>query len=314
MNRRKNKIVIGLCACILGISLPAIAMAETSSRRANIKSTGNIDFGNGEVYIASSDLVYLADEIDNLEDTYKTETVNALNDIGTFFLNDGTAVRNINQNEADLDDEKAALSFGKIMEGIRSSQSIESLSQMQATDDEGNLLYYKTEEAQNNKDLFSLTTDDTGFPTYYQPANANNLSAGTAAWVNGTLIKGNGSDNAAYYDSGKQNCIVQIPEIFLKENFYIYTSNDTQENFGGKSSSESTFQFNCKNFTTLQIESISGSATIKLIKETGEETRLALTATSIDLSPYEKFTISVSTNINVSSGYRSSYSASNLNP
>ena len=201
MNKKKIKYVTicCICACVMGIGMPVIA--NTSSRRANIKSTGNLDFENGKVYFASSDLTYLADEIDHLEDTYKQTTVDALNEVGTYFFNDGTITHDFSLNEVDTSEEKSALSFAKITDGIKNSQSVQSLEQIQATDDEGNLLYYETEEAQANKDLFSLTTTDTGFPAYYQAANANNLSAGTAAWVDGTLIKGNGSDNAAYIDT-----------------------------------------------------------------------------------------------------------------
>lgn len=200
MSKKSIIFLTGVCICILGVSVPA--MAETTSRRANIKSSGNLDFDNGTVYFTSSDLTYLADEIDNLEDTYKQTSVDALNEVGTFFLSDGTIVNDREQNEVDTDEKKSALSFGNILEGIKKSQSIDSLLQTQVTDKDGNLLFYETEGAQANKDIYSLTTTDTGFPAFYQPANANNLSAGTAAWVDGTLIKGNGSDNAAYYTQG----------------------------------------------------------------------------------------------------------------
>ena len=220
----KVRVLAGVCICILGISLPMIVMAETSSRRANIKSSGNIDFENGEVYITSSDLIYLADEIDNLEDTYKQTTVGALNEVGTFFLNDGTIVNDVTQNEVDTDEEKSELSFGKIAEGIKSSQSIASLSQTQATDKNGNLLYYATAEDQTNKNSDSLTSTDTGFPAFYQPANANNLSAGTAAWVDGTLIRGNGYDKAVYGETKYNEGYAQgISDGLSKANIqYVY--------------------------------------------------------------------------------------------
>lgn len=35
-------------------------------------------------------------------------------------------------------------------------------------------------------------------------ATADNLSAGTAAWVNGSLILGTGSDNKSYYNKGSE--------------------------------------------------------------------------------------------------------------
>lgn len=228
MSKKSIIFLTGVCICILGVSVPA--MAETTSRRANIKSSGNLDFDNGTVYFTSSDLTYLADEIDNLEDTYKQTSVDALNDVGTFFLSDGTIVNDREQNEVDTDEKKSALSFGSILEGIKKSQSIDSLSQTQVLDKDGNPLFYETEEAQTNKNIHSLTTTDTGFPAFYQPANANNLSAGTAAWVDGTLIKGNGSDNAAY------------------EELYIYHSHatDVSKNmeFNTKEEAKSYFENN----------------------------------------------------------------------
>ena len=180
MDRIKRVILVGIC--IVGISLPVVAKADASSRRANIKSTGNIEFKNGEVSIASSDLIYLADEIDSLENTYKQTIVDALNDIGTFFLKDGSSVNDAARNEVDEEEEKAALSFGTIVEGIRKSQSVEGLDQHRA-------------------------------------AIADNLSAGTAAWVNGELIKGTGRDNEDFYNRGFEEGNAQGYEQGYKQGY-----------------------------------------------------------------------------------------------
>lgn len=236
MSKKKVRILLGIGVFIVGIGIPTVSTAGTTSRKANIKSTGNLGFENGSVYIASSDLTYLADEIDHLEDTYKTTTVDALNTIGTFFKVDGTITNDIAQNEADTDEEKAALSFGSIKDGILQSQSINSVSQMQATDKDGNLLFYSTQEAQTNKNLLDTTTDDTGFPVFYQAATADNLTAGSAAWVNGTLIKGNGSDNQAFLEQGyRQGYSEGVAEALSKVNVsYIYhTHNGTSSAYGG---------------------------------------------------------------------------------
>lgn len=225
MSKKSIIFLTGVCICILGVSVPA--MAETTSRRANIKSSGNLDFDNGTVYFTSSDLTYLADQIDNLEDTYKQTSVDALNTVGTFFLSDGTIVNNREQNEVDTDEKKSALSFGSILEGIKKSQSIDSLSQTQVLDKDGNPLFYETEEAQTNKNIHSLTTTDTGFPAYYQPANANNLSAGTAAWVDGALIKGNGSDNAAYYAQGVVDGLAEaLDNLEIQYTYHEHTGSE----------------------------------------------------------------------------------------
>lgn len=200
MNKIRMGFLIVICISIMSISIPVLA--DTSSRQENIKSRGILEFESGKIYFDSSDLTYLADEIDNLENTYKQATVGALNNIGTYFFNDGTITYDFSYNEVDTNEEKSELSFAKIIDGINCSQSVESLKQVQATDSAGNLLYYETEEASENGDLLALTTTDTSLPAYYQAASANSLSAGTAAWVNGTLIIGNGSDNAIYEEQG----------------------------------------------------------------------------------------------------------------
>lgn len=198
----KKKICFCVMIVLLGISLPVVAMAQTSSRKANIKSKGNLDFENGTVYFSASDLTYLADEIDHLEYTYKTTVVSALNRIGTFFRNDGTITYDASKNEADTESEQNALSFGVLTEGILRSQSVEHLKNSQVKDKEGNLLFYTSQEAANQKDMNSLTTTNTGLPAYYKPAGADNLTAGTTAWVNGQLLKGNGYDKSASYSQG----------------------------------------------------------------------------------------------------------------
>lgn len=203
---KKTIQIIVVVAVLISIFLQSNASvyAAAGARRNNIKSVGNIDvqIDHKTIYIAASDLVYLADEIDNLENTYKITTVDALNAIGTYFKSDGSFVHNRGLNEVDTPGEKAALPFGKIRDGILNSQSVSSLSQTQATDKDGNLLFYKDETARENKDLLNTTTANTGYPVYYTAATANNMTAGAAAWVNGALIKGTGADNAASYAQG----------------------------------------------------------------------------------------------------------------
>lgn len=185
-----------------GIFAPIVALADTSSRRDNIKSRGKIDYDDGTVVLDSTDLLYLADEVDELENTYKIIAIDALNGIGTYFRSGGIITNDIGLNEVDTDEEKAGLSFGNVKEGILQSQSIASISQTQAVDKEGNALFYLTEEVAANKDLLKTTTENTGYAVCYQPVTAENLTAGSAAWVNGQLIKGNGGDNASSYAQG----------------------------------------------------------------------------------------------------------------
>ncbi|MCM1155888.1 MAG: hypothetical protein NC314_09470 [Roseburia sp.] len=133
-------------------------------RRNQIKSHGIIDYGGGKVVLDASDLKYLADEIDTLESSYKVLTAQALNGIGTFFLPDASVTYDPDKATA-LQEYAGALTFDKLYEGILQSQSVAHLEGIQA-------------------------------------AESRNLSAGTAAWVNGTLLIGSGEDNQASYDEG----------------------------------------------------------------------------------------------------------------
>ena len=214
---KKRKITLTIIICLIGCMVLGISAAATGTgRRANLKSAGSIDvqIDNQEIYISSSDFRYLADEIDSLENTYKMNIVDALNSIGTYFKADGTAVYNSGLNEVNTAEEKIAIKFNRLREAISSSQSITSLSQTQATDKEGNLLFYVDEAARDQENLLKTTIVDTGFPVYYRPATEENLTAGAAAWVDGTLIKGNGSNNIAYYEQGGTDAIRNVDIYF----------------------------------------------------------------------------------------------------
>lgn len=177
-------------------------LADGIGRRDSIKSKGKIDFDNGTVVLDSADLLYLAEQVDDLESTYKVNIVDALNRIGTYFRNDGSIVVDASVNEVDTEEEKKNLSFGNMKEGILQSQSVVSISGVQAADKDGNTLFYLNQEAAGNHNLLQTTIQNTEFPVFYQPVTAENLTAGTAAWVNGKLIMGNGGDNASCYAQG----------------------------------------------------------------------------------------------------------------
>lgn len=135
------------------------------TRRNRLKSKGRIDYENGKVVICADDFVYLADEIDILEIIYKAIIVKGLNGIGTYFTKDGLVVHE--QEDNCPDDLALKLSLARLYDGILNSQSVEHLI---------------------NQQIYAAVSD--------------NLSAGTAAWVNGELIIGNGADNNAYYEEG----------------------------------------------------------------------------------------------------------------
>lgn len=188
--------------------LPSIIGDDATStgkiRRNSIQSKGILNYRNGTVLLNSSDFTFLADEIDGLEVEYKSNTVAVLNDISTYFKLDGSITHN--QEEENLSSQNAAmLSFDTICGGILQSQSVEHLANVQAKDFDGNPLYYTDENASANKDLIMNTTNVNSYPILIQPATPNNLTAGTAAWVDGKLIIGNSADNSVYYDKGKED-------------------------------------------------------------------------------------------------------------
>ena len=174
----------------------------TGNRKDRLVSKGNINFNNGKVYFSARDFIYLADEIDLIEQQFKVNMINSLNSINTYFRADGSIVYDSGQNEVASDDQKIRMPFESLLNGIRQSQSITSLTSVQAVDQNGNALFYTDENAQNGKEILNNTTSDSGYPIYYQEVSAKNMSAGTAAWVNGKLIRGNGADNKISWDNG----------------------------------------------------------------------------------------------------------------
>ena len=200
----KNGIYIKgfIVGCFLWFFVFCIQLnAEGNHRRDYIQSKGKIQFETGEVMITADDFIYLADKIDDLEGTYKISLVNSLNAINTYFRSDGSLVYDGNLNEIQTDEQKIKLSFDRIKQGILNSHSIEILKNTQATDVTGAPLYVN-DTANNLQEHLNTTVTDTGFPLYYKEAYADNLSAGTAAWVNGVMIKGNGEDNRISWQNG----------------------------------------------------------------------------------------------------------------
>ena len=197
-------IVISLiCVSIVGGSV--LAEDGEYNRRKEITSEGVIDYSNNTVVFDSSDLIYLADEIDDLERTYKSKTVEALNQINTFYTSvNGDISHDPDDNHVSAD-AAPELSFDDLYQGIIKSQSVDHLSGVQAKDAAENPLYYADQNASERNDLITTTTDANDYPVLIQRVAKENLTAGTAAWIDGNLIIGTGADNTAYYKSGYDN-------------------------------------------------------------------------------------------------------------
>lgn len=177
---KKAKTICTLMTVIIFSSIIGMtAKAQTERRASNIKSKGIFDYDNGTVVVDASDLTYLADEIDLLEETYKKETVKALNKMSTYFMMDNSTTHD--QDESNLDpDSSVIIPFGTIIDGILASQSIPT-----------EKTYTGTLPGEENETTGNISV-----------ATADSISLGSAAWVDGELVIGTGADNYSYYTDG----------------------------------------------------------------------------------------------------------------
>lgn len=200
MKKRIISVVI-IMILVLGTYTVALADENSNATRNSLKSVGNVVYTDGEnrVEIHSDDLYMLADKMDS----FKECVADQLAQCHTYFLkgSKGTStvsdsdIKVVHTQPSDSDAvDPVTLDFNTILEGIAASQSIPSdVTEYGYAD--GTALY-KTESGE-------LTTDGT-LENVQQidisAATPENLSAGSAAWVNGELILGTGADNNAYYN------------------------------------------------------------------------------------------------------------------
>lgn len=198
---RKHKgfivlLVVMVCAGVFGMT----SKAQTEKRASNIKSKGIFNYGNGAVVMDASDLTYLADEIDLLEETYKKKTVKALNEMNTYFMHDDSTTHDPDESNLSSDQAKA-LSFNSIISGILESQSI-------------------PEEKTYTGTLPGEEDEITG---NIQAATEDGLSLGEAGWVDGELIIGNGANNNNFYNQGYADGLAEAQNASLIYNYHQHT-------------------------------------------------------------------------------------------
>ena len=150
------------------------------------KSQGNVEAiksdGSKTVVFDKSDLDYLDGRIDAIEadvSTGKENLANALNPLGTN-PSLGTPL-------------SGTSTFNELMEAINHSQAIPDKTI-------GESVSIATEDYE----LASKVTGQTiNSDTKISAATADNLSLGTSAWVDGSLLIGTGADNKNYYEYGR---------------------------------------------------------------------------------------------------------------
>lgn len=203
----KKKILSIMLLVALMIGTCSIAMAEeattSNATRDSLQSYGSVVYTDGmdnSVEIHSDDLYLLADRLDS----FKISLADQLAAINTYLsygnkgislVSDSTI--NVVHTDPSADTvDPLLLDFSTLLEGVAASQSIPT----DVTEygyPEGTLLY-KTTSGSLTTNGAEKNVEQIGICA----ATADNLSAGTSAWVNGQLIIGNGADNHTYYNLG----------------------------------------------------------------------------------------------------------------
>lgn len=207
MKKIKKKKIISvflMLSMLFSVCMVATAAGTPAATKSRLHSQGAISYRDGteSVVIDSADLYTLADRLDQ----FKVRTVEQLGAIGTYLSSspEGTPLTSeagiyaVHQKPASHSEtDPLTLPFEAILEGIAVSQTIPTDSAAYGLG-AGTTLY----KGADGK-LYS-SAQEGGEEICIQAATAENLSAGTAAWVNGRLILGTGGDNKAYHDLGYQ--------------------------------------------------------------------------------------------------------------
>lgn len=203
-NIKKTLSVLLLFSMLFGVCMVATAAGNPTATNKDLHSQGAIRFQEGteSVVIDSEDLYTLADRLD----LFKVRVTEQLGLMGTYLSREpaGTQLNSTNdvyavhqKPAASVEADPLSLSFETILEGIAASQTIPTDSAAYGIGG-GTILY------QDADGKLSTTNQNGAEPIRIQAATAENLSAGTAAWVNGKLILGTGGDNKSFHDRGYQ--------------------------------------------------------------------------------------------------------------
>lgn len=204
MKKRIFSIILTL-VMLVSTCMVAAAADSPSATKNGLCSRGAIRFQEGgeTVVIDSDDLYTLADRLD----LFKTGVAEQLGALHTYLSKDSAGVPLsgdsgiyvVHQKPSSQDAlDPLALDFDTILEGIAVSQSIPLDPSAYGMADETKL--YKDK---NGK--LATGWSEGASQINIQAATEANLSAGTAAWVNGELLLGTGADMAGMCDELSKN-------------------------------------------------------------------------------------------------------------
>lgn len=204
MTKKKLLSIVLVLTMVFGMCGTAWAVeGEDATAPQKFQSHGKITFQNGKdaVVIDSQDFYKLEGRMNQ----FKQGVADQLGVMNTYFTTgDGVSVKTDadvrvahKEPSADQAVDPVSVDFRTILEGIAASQSVPS--DVTAYNYPAGTQLYKNADG-------ALATDGSekgAEKIDVTAATAANLSAGTAAWVDGRLILGTGGDNQSYYESTK---------------------------------------------------------------------------------------------------------------
>lgn len=259
-----------------GITLYSVAAGHEWKSQGNVEAVRSD--GTKTVIFDKSDLDYLDGRIDAIEadvSTGKENLANALNPLGTN-PSLGTPL-------------SGTSTFNELMEAINHSQAIPDKTI-------GESVSIATEDYE----LASTVTGQTiNSDTKISAATADNLSLGTSAWVDGSLVIGTGADNKNYYEQSTTPIYISSIALSASASANSYVSNDSSVGTNKTVSSSlgsSSFSISIKGYSKLSIQS--GTCSYLLKDSSGIKSNASGTITGnncINIYGYDLLTLSYTT-------------------
>lgn len=209
----------GLAALAIVCSIVMIGICGLKTSAApTLNSRGNFVADEGKVIFYDTDLAYLDNELDSLENEID-DTIFDMSDIREVLnpRRNGLQSRGI----IDYDNGKVVISATDLthmadgidrLENDYVSAAVSALGRIGTyLDGSGNIGHSETSDGDSV--LYScdrikegiLQSQDVGHLGDVTPITADNLTAGTAAWVDGNCVIGNGADNERAYEKGRED-------------------------------------------------------------------------------------------------------------
>ena len=189
-------------------------------------STGNVVYDNNgqkTTVFNKQDLIYLDDRISTIEAGVDTGKVNIAKKLNEWELPADKIVPTTNP------------SFNQINTALEYIKSIPNAGK--EWKDASNNSYYVKEDGSitTNASEAKKNADGNVEPLKISAATAGNLSAGTSAWVDGSLLIGTGADNKNYYEQNQSYHMVKLTDIVSKGSVNVSSypgyQNFTVDNF-----------------------------------------------------------------------------------